>query len=111
MLDRLWRYRCSLQDGLRIGLIAFNETKASAANVDFPADSVLYRPGSFEIQEARYSIEEMSTLDARWGEAIGAAADKMKEFTGPFFAKLDAGPPAATHFGDNVAPDLGTNWP
>ena len=111
MLDRLWRNDRSLRDALRIGLIAFNETKTSAANVDFPADSVLYRPGSFEIREARFSGVEMLNLDARWGEAVELAADQMKEVTDQLFAELDAAPPAQTHFGDTVPPDLGANWP
>ena len=111
LLDRLWRNERSLQDALRIGLIAFNETKTSAANVDFPADSVLYRPGSFEIKEARFTEEDMSRLDARWSEAVESAADEMKNITDAMFAELDSAPPALTHFGDSVPPDLGANWP
>ena len=111
ILDRLWRYDRSMQDALRIGLIAFNETKTSAANVDFPADVVLYRPNTFEIKESRLTAEELAPLDRIWNEAVEAAASQMSDVTNGFFAELDAAPPAHTHFGDTQWAAKGTSWP
>lgn len=112
ILDRLWRHDRTLQDALRIGLIAFNETKTSASNVDFPADAVLYRPGSFEIKEERFTAEELMPMDKKWNEAIEHAASQMSEITGKLFQDLDSAPPAATHFGDTHQwAARGVSWP
>jgi putative proteasome-type protease len=111
ILDRLWRFDRTLHDALRIGLIAFNETKTSASNVDYPADAVLYRPGSFEIKEARFSAEDLAPMDRKWGEAIEAASNQMSEVTRQYFQELDSAPPAATHFGDTQWAARGVSWP
>ena len=111
ILDRLWRFDRTLPDALRIGLIAFNETKTSASNVDFPADAVLYRPGSFEIKEARFTLDQMSPLDQSWGQAVEIAANQMSGITDGYFQELDSAPPAATHFGDTQWAARGVSWP
>ncbi len=111
ILDRLWRHNRPLNDALRIGLIAFNETKTSASNVDYPADAVLYRPGTFEIKEARFSADELAPLDRNWGHAIEAAANQMSSSTESLFSELDSAPPAHTHFGDSEWAAKGVSWP
>lgn len=109
ILDRLWRHDRPLSDGLRIGLIAFNETKTSASNVDYPADAVLYRPGTFEIKESRFSADALMPLDQNWGGAIEIAANQMQNVTDPLFDQLNSAPAAHTHFGDTSG--QGVTWP
>jgi putative proteasome-type protease len=111
ILDRLWTYRSTLPEALRVGLIAFNDTKTSAANVDYPLDVVLYRPGTFEIKEARFGEKEMEPLMVRWNDAIHSAAIQMSSITDGFFENLDKAPPANTHFGDQSWTARGTTWP
>lgn len=111
VLDRLWNFNRTLQEALRVGLLAFNDTKTSASNVDYPADAVLYRPGSFEIKEARFTEEDLAPLNEQWNQAVQAAAGQMAHITDHFFSDLDNSPPAHTHFGDTQWAAQGTSWP
>ncbi|MDP2328619.1 MAG: hypothetical protein Q8M79_11125, partial [Dehalococcoidia bacterium] len=51
LLDRAWRVDHGLQDALTIGLLAYDATRASAADVGPPLDAVLYRDGTFAMHE------------------------------------------------------------
>jgi putative proteasome-type protease len=39
---------------LKVGCLAFDSTRVSAAGVDFPIDVVLYKSGSYRVIEHRY---------------------------------------------------------
>jgi putative proteasome-type protease len=51
ILDRTLKYSDSMPFALKVGCLAFDSTRISAANVDFPIDIVVYRRDSFEIIE------------------------------------------------------------
>jgi putative proteasome-type protease len=55
VLDRTLKYEDSMRFALKVGCLAFDSTRISAADVDFPIDVVLYFAESGELIEHRFS--------------------------------------------------------
>lgn len=76
ILDRTLKYQDSMQFALKVGCLAFDSTRISAANVDFPVDVVLYKTGSFEIVEQRFEKQDLADMTKWWQdrlrESVGA---------------------------------------
>ena len=98
LLDRLWRYDCSLSEALRDGLLAFDATRASAADVDYPTDVGLYRNGTNTMLERRFSREDLQPLSDRWMQSIREAASDASPLVAPLFASLESSPPGSATF-------------
>lgn len=60
LLDRAWRYEHSLAEALRDGLLSFDATRTSATDVDPPIDVVVYRHGTYRMQEHRVTERSCS---------------------------------------------------
>jgi putative proteasome-type protease len=103
VLDRTWRYNRTLADALRIGLLAFDATRTSASDVDYPVDAVLYRAGTFEMREQRFTGEDLVPLRQFWQSAISQAVEEAEPTTRHLFDRLDESPAAITRYGDNGA--------
>lgn len=100
VLDRVWRYESTLSDALRIGLLAFDATRTSASDVDYPLDAVLYRSSAFELREARFTADDLEPLGQYWQAAVAEAAAGAAATVDPLFARLDSAPAARTRYGD-----------
>jgi putative proteasome-type protease len=96
VLDRLWKYEDSLADGLRIGLLAFTETKASASNVDYPLDAVQLDASGGNMREMQISQGDGAPIEAEWDRALSAAAESVRFLTAPLYERLRTALEAAT---------------
>ncbi len=103
ILDRIWRHDEDLFDALRVGLVAFDATRTSASDVDYPVDAVLYRAGTFEMREARFTRDDLTPLQDYWQGAMRHAIDGAEPIVGGLFDRLHANAPARTHFDDEGA--------
>jgi putative proteasome-type protease len=70
ILDRTLKYSDSMQFALKVGCLAFDSTRISAANVDFPIDVVIYKRDSFEIIEHRYEKQDLIDISNWWQERL-----------------------------------------
>jgi putative proteasome-type protease len=70
ILDRTLKYADSMQFALKVGCLAFDSTRISAANVDFPIDIVVYKRDSFEIVEHRYEKTDLIDISNWWQERL-----------------------------------------
>jgi len=61
VLDRTLQYEDSLRFALKVGCLAFDSTRISAADVDYPIDVVIYAKNSYQITEHRYSKYDLAT--------------------------------------------------
>ena len=98
ILDRIWQYDQELFDALRVGLVAFDATRTSASDVDYPVDAVMYQAGTFEMREVRFSREELTPLQEYWQGAMTHAIDGAAPLVDGLFGRLMANEPARTHF-------------
>ena len=90
ILDRALTYEDPMRYALQVGCLAFDSTRISAADVDFPIDVVLYRKGSFEMVEHRYQQKDLEQLSIYWQEQVRQAVhDLPSEWVESAFSKLD----------------------
>lgn len=77
LMDRLLEYETPLSMALKIGYLAFDATRTSATDVDFPIDVVLYRRGTYSVIERRFHREDLVETSRWWqaqlGKAVGSA--------------------------------------
>lgn len=66
LLDRALRYETDMETALKIGYLAFDATRTSATDVDFPLDIVLYRNGSYTMVETRFEREDIIETADWW---------------------------------------------
>ncbi len=73
LLDRVLTYESSMADALKSGYLAFETTRASASDVDFPLDVVVYKRDTFRMTEHRYEAEDLHELTDWWSNNIREA--------------------------------------
>ena len=79
LLDRVLRYESTLARALKAGYLAFDATRISATDVDFPIDVVLYRRDTYEMLERRYHYKDLVGASQWWEEAMEEAVERMPE--------------------------------
>ena len=90
ILDRTLKANDSMRHAFKVGCLAFDSTRISAADVDFPIDAAVYKKDSFRVVEHRFGDEDLQKLSARWQERIRSAIkDVPSEFDEKIFSKLD----------------------
>jgi len=91
ILQRTLDNNSSMELALKTGFLSFDSTRASANDVEFPIDVMLYRKDSYCIVEHRYEKNDMERISAQWANELKTALlnipeewmdvvfDKMKE--------------------------------
>ncbi len=69
VLDRTLKYDDSMQFALKVGCLAFDSTRISAADVDFPIDVVLLFTDG-RIVQRRFEQEELVEISEGWHERL-----------------------------------------
>lgn len=77
LLDRALAYESPLEQALKIGYLAFDATRTSATDVDFPIDIVAYRADSFRMIEHRYEAEELMEVSTMWNRNLRRLIDEV----------------------------------
>jgi putative proteasome-type protease len=70
VLDRTLKYEDSLQMALKVGTLAFDSTRISAADVDFPVDIVLYAGNSYKMVSQRFEKNDLLENSELWQERL-----------------------------------------
>ncbi len=77
VLDRTLKYEDSMAFALKVGGLAFDSTRISAADVDFPVDIVLYRKGEFKMLERRYTKEDFRKSSDWWQSKLRNSVNNL----------------------------------
>lgn len=77
VLDRTLKYEDSLELALKVGTLAFDSTRISAADVDFPVDIVLYVRDSFRMISQRFEKNDLLENSERWQERLRKSVSEM----------------------------------
>jgi putative proteasome-type protease len=89
ILDRTLKYDDPMRLALKVGCLAFDSTRISAAAVDFPVDVILYVRDSYRIVEHRYEKEDLLALSGWWQERLRRSVTELpSEWIDASFAKL-----------------------
>lgn len=70
ILNRTLTSESSMHLALKTGFLSFDSTRASANDVDFPIDVILYRKNSFEMIEHRYDKKDLESISEGWAEEL-----------------------------------------
>lgn len=77
VLDRTLKYSDKLAFALKVGCLAFDSTRISAADVDFPLDVVIYRNGEFKMTEHRYEKSDLAELSNWWANRLRQSVNEV----------------------------------
>ncbi len=77
VLDRVLRFESSMELALKVGYLAFDSTRISATDVDFPIDVVLYRRDTYQIVHHRYEDDDLRHLREWWQERLRLAVEEL----------------------------------
>lgn len=77
VLDRTLVHTDSLLFALKVGCLAFDSTRISASDVDFPIDVVLYNQRTGELVEHRYEYEDLLDISAWWQDRLRASVHEL----------------------------------
>ena len=90
ILDRTLTSGDTLAFAVKVGCLAFDSTRISSADVDFPLDLVLYRRDSFQMIEHRYEQEELIDISTWWDDRMRKAIKELpEEWMERVLSKLD----------------------
>jgi putative proteasome-type protease len=79
ILDRTFKHSDGLLWALKVGCLAFDSTRISANDVDFPIDIAIYDSQSGKLREGRFDREDLQKLSSWWSDRIRASVAEMPE--------------------------------
>ena len=89
VLDRTLQYDDSLQLALKVGTLAFDSTRISAADVDFPVDIVLYQRDSYQMVSQRFEKNDLLVNSDLWQERLRKSVRELSlEWAQPLLERL-----------------------
>lgn len=78
ILDRTLKYTDPISFALKVGCLAFDSTRISAADVGLPVDIVVFQPDRAKpIRCYRYEAENFKELSSMWQARLRASIDSM----------------------------------
>jgi len=94
VLDRTLQYEDSLRFALKVGCLAFDSTRISAADVDYPIDVVICLKNSFQITEHRYFKQDLAPISDWWQERLRTSIRELPgEWIDSLFMNVLVSPP------------------
>jgi putative proteasome-type protease len=92
VLDRTLKYEDSLRFALKVGCLAFDSTRISAADVDFPIDVVIYFGDSGRLYQRRFEKEDLLEISDGWQERLrNSVANLPSTWLDGFFEEIGLG--------------------
>jgi putative proteasome-type protease len=89
VLDRTLKFEDTMRFALKVGCLAFDSTRISAADVGFPLDVVLYVRDSFEIVSHRFEQQDLAPASNWWQERLRQSVRELPlEWMEPMLEKL-----------------------
>lgn len=79
ILQRTLDGNSSLKLALKTGFLSFDSTRASANDVDFPIDVVLYKTDTYGMIEHRYEEKDLRQISTQWAEELKNALTNIPE--------------------------------
>ena len=79
VLDRTLKYTDSMAFALKVGCLAFDSTRISAADVDFPLDVVVYPKGSYQAVEHRFVAADLADISTWWQDHLRELVRELPE--------------------------------
>jgi putative proteasome-type protease len=89
VLDRTLKFEDSLQFALKVGTLAFDSTRISAADVDFPVDIVVYVKNSYKVISHRFEKNDLVENSDVWQERLRKSVRELSlDWARPLLERL-----------------------
>jgi putative proteasome-type protease len=89
VLDRTLKFDDSLEFALKVGTLAFDSTRISAADVDFPVDIVLYVRNSYRMVSQRFEKNDLLENSELWQERLRRSVRELSlDWARPLLERL-----------------------
>ena len=89
ILYRNIKYHTPIEEVLKLGFLAFDSTRVSANDVDFPLDVILYEKNSFNIVEHTFDKQDLEHISYQWNALLNASVQKLpNDWIDPLLRKL-----------------------
>jgi putative proteasome-type protease len=89
VLDRTLKFSDPLQFALKVGTLAFDSTRISAADVDFPLDIVMYVRDSYQMISQRFEKNDLVENSDKWQERLRNSVRELSlDWAQPLLARL-----------------------
>jgi putative proteasome-type protease len=74
---------------LKVGTLAFDSTRISAADVDFPIDIVVYQRGSYRMVSQRFEKKDLHENSELWQERLRNSVNNLSlDWAAPLINQL-----------------------
>ncbi len=79
IIRRTLQYTDSLRHALKVGVLAFDSTRISAADVDFPIDVLMYKRDSYDMIERRFEARDLQALSEYWQDRLRTGVESLPD--------------------------------
>ena len=79
VLKRSLKYEESLDFALKSAFLAFDATRISSNDVDYPIDTVVMRNNSYQIIENRFEQDELNNISEYWNNRLKEAINTLPD--------------------------------
>lgn len=109
VLDRTLKYDDGIRFALKVGCLAFDSTRISAADVGFPVDVIVYIRDTHEVVEHRYDKEELAAVSNWWQERLRQSMRELPlEWMRPLLSRLPDRSTGSTVAAEGAVPSAAT---
>jgi putative proteasome-type protease len=77
ILYRNIKYNTPFEEVIKLGFLAFDSTRVSANDVDFPLDVIMYEKDSFNILEHTFEKSDLEHISYQWNALLNASVQKL----------------------------------
>jgi putative proteasome-type protease len=77
ILYRNVKYTSTFEEVIKLGFLAFDSTRVSANDVDFPLDVLMYDKDSFNIKEHTFEKTDLEHISYQWNALLNASVQKL----------------------------------
>ncbi|QNN20939.1 peptidase [Planctomycetales bacterium ZRK34] len=89
VLDRTLKYEDTMRFAMKVGCLAFDSTRISAADVDFPLDVVVCPRDTYQIYEHRFEKSDLEPISNWWQDRLRMLVRELpSEWTQTILDKL-----------------------
>lgn len=91
VLDRTLKFTDTMRFALKVGCLAFDSTRISAADVDFPIDVILYFRDTHQLIEHRFEADDLREITEGWQERLRQSVSNLPSaWLERFFAGIES---------------------
>ena len=107
VLDRTLKYDDAIRFALKVGCLAFDSTRISAADVGFPLDVLIYVRDTHQIVQHRYEEDELAAVSNWWQERLRQSMRELPiDWMQPLLSQLPDGVASSVPSSRESAPSM-----